>query len=116
MLSINGTALTPGTAQTIAVTNGTVNVSAAGVVTFTPAANYHGAVSFNYVVVDGNGGSDTGSVNGTVTAVNDGPVAGDDGFSTVEDSNSAAIDLLDGDVDIDCDTLSVLSINALIHI
>ncbi len=47
--SINGTLLTPGTAQVIAVTNGTVNVSAAGVITFTPAPDYSGSVSFPYI-------------------------------------------------------------------
>ncbi|WP_281925518.1 choice-of-anchor L domain-containing protein, partial [Flavobacterium collinsii] len=40
--SINGTTLTGG-AQTIAVTNGTVNISATGVITFTPAANFNSA-------------------------------------------------------------------------
>ena len=108
--SIAGTTLTPGTAQTIAVTNGTVNVSATGEVTFTPDANYNGAVSFDYVVSDGNGGTDTGTVSGTITAVNDAPVADDDSFSTNEDTTSAAIDLLDGDTDLDGDTLSIQSI------
>ena len=69
--SINGTALTPGVAQAIAVTNGTVNVSAGGVITFTPALNYNGPISFDYVVSDGNGGTDTGTVGVTVTQVND---------------------------------------------
>ena len=58
--SINGVTLTGG-AQTIAVTNGTVNVAATGEVTFTPAANYNGAISFDYIVQDGNGGEDTGT-------------------------------------------------------
>ena len=49
ILSINGTALT-GAAQIINVPNGVVNVSAVGVVTFTPNANYNGAVSFDVVV------------------------------------------------------------------
>ncbi|PXY39201.1 hypothetical protein DMB65_18780, partial [Flavobacterium cheongpyeongense] len=50
--SINGTALTPGTAQVIAVTNGTVNITAAGVISFTPSANYNGSVSIPYVITD----------------------------------------------------------------
>ncbi|MCP3891897.1 MAG: hypothetical protein GY702_23975, partial [Desulfobulbaceae bacterium] len=54
--SIAGTAITPGVAQTIAVANGSVNVSVAGVVTFTPDGNYNGAISFDYIVSDGNGG------------------------------------------------------------
>ena len=51
--SIAGTTLTPGTAQSIAVTNGTVNVDTAGVITFSPATNYNGTISFDYVVTDG---------------------------------------------------------------
>ena len=60
--SIAGTTITPGVAQSISVTNGAVNVSAAGVVTFTPATNYNGPISFDYIVSDGNGGTDTGTV------------------------------------------------------
>jgi VCBS repeat-containing protein len=87
--SIAGTMLMPGTAQTIVVTNGQVNVSASGSVTFTPAANYSGSVSFDYVVSDGKGGLDTGSVNGTVTPVNDAATfTGIDSASVTEDSNN----------------------------
>jgi len=68
--SIAGTTLTPGTAQTITVTNGTVNVNAAGVITFTPDTNYNGSISFDYVVTDGTV-TDIGTVTGTVNAVND---------------------------------------------
>ena len=112
--SINGTVLTPGTAQVIGVVNGSVNVSAGGVVSFSPAANYHGAVSFDYVVSDGNGGSDTGTVTGTVTSVNDNPVADDDVFTTAEDVTSGSIALLPGDVDVDGDVLSIASINGTV--
>ena len=108
--SIAGTAITPGTAQTIAVSNGTVNVSAAGVVTFTPDANYNGPIAFSYVVSDGQGGTDTGSVSGTINPVNDNPVAVADSFSTDEDTTSAAIDLIGNDTDVDGDTLSIQSI------
>ena len=73
--SINGTAITPGTAQTITVPNGTVTVSATGVVSFTPALNYNGPITFDYVVQDPSGATDTGSVNLNVTPVNDPPVA-----------------------------------------
>ena len=84
--SIAGTTLTPGVAQSIAVTHGTVEVSAAGVVTFTPDANYNGPVSFDYVVSDGHGGTDTATVTGTVTSVNDAPVATDGTITTAEDT------------------------------
>ncbi|BFM40186.1 Ig-like domain-containing protein [Synechocystis sp. LKSZ1] len=108
--NIAGTALTPGTAQNIAVTNGTVNVSAGGQITFTPAANYNGPVSFDYTISDGNGGTDTATVNGTINAVNDAPDAVNDSFSTNEDTQSAVLNLLANDTDVDGNPLSITNI------
>jgi VCBS repeat-containing protein len=71
--SIAGVALTPGAAQSIAVTGGTVEVSAAGVITFTPDADYHGTVDIPYTISDGHGGTATGNQTITVTPVNDAP-------------------------------------------
>ena len=92
------------------MTNGTVNVSATGEVTFTPDANYNGAVSFDYVVSDGNGDPPPAPLSGTITAVNDAPVADDDSFTTNEDTPSAVIDLRYGDTDLDGARLSIQSI------
>jgi len=58
--------------------------------------------TFTYVVDDGNGGSDTGSVTIVVTGVNDAPVVAaalTAGYS--EDDASASIDLLSGASDVD---------------
>jgi hypothetical protein len=74
--SINGTAVTPGTAQTIVVPHGTVKISAAGVLSFVPDAGYVGTASFDYVVSDGHDGTDTGTVSVTVLAITPVP-AGD---------------------------------------
>ncbi|MBB1272036.1 BspA family leucine-rich repeat surface protein [Psychromonas sp. SR45-3] len=73
---VNGTTLTIGTAQSISVTNGTVNVDADGNITFTAADNYNGAVSFDYTISNGSesGATDTATVSGTISAVNDAPV------------------------------------------
>ena len=76
IVSIAGTPITPGVAQSIPVTGGTVEVSTSGVVTFTPAPNYNGPVNIDYVVSDGTA-TDTGSVSGTVTPVNDAPIVVD---------------------------------------
>jgi len=65
--SINGVALTPGTAQTITVTGGTIKVADNGTITFTPATNFSGTVTFPYVISDGNGGTATANISITVT-------------------------------------------------
>ena len=36
---------------------GTATVNADGTITYTPAANYHGADSFSYTIGDGHGGT-----------------------------------------------------------
>ena len=102
--SINGTLLTPGTAQTIAVTNGTVNITVAGVITFTPAPNFNSAtkVTIPYVINDGNGGTATANELITVNAVNDAPIVDNDVNTTAEDTPTVGGDLTDaGDSDPD---------------
>ncbi|QEL20932.1 Ig-like domain-containing protein [Limnoglobus roseus] len=64
---------------------------AAGVVRFTPAADFNGTATFTYTLSDGNGGTAVGTVTVTVTAVNDAPTASattataaEDGFVDVD--------------------------------
>ena len=87
IVSINGTTLTPGTAQVITVSNGTVNITAGGEITFTPDANFNSAtaLSIPYVITDG---TTTATANEliTVTAVNDAPVATANPVITPEDT------------------------------
>ena len=109
--SINGVTLT-GAAQSITVTNGTVNVAADGSLSFTPAANFNGVVNFDYSVSDGNGGVATATVTINVTPLNDAPVAVDDVYTTAEDT-ALALDLLLNDSDVDGDVLSIKSINGI---
>ena len=96
--------------------NGTVTL-AAGTITFTPTANYSGPAAFTYTVVDGNGGSDTGTVNITVDPVNDAPVAVDDAFTINEDTALviAAASLTANDTDIDGGALSVTSVQGALN-
>ncbi|MCA9676404.1 MAG: tandem-95 repeat protein, partial [Myxococcales bacterium] len=94
--------------------NGTVAL-AAGTVTFTPAANFNGAASFEYTVSDG-AATDVGLVTVTVTAVNDPPVAVDDSRSTLQDTPIAitGASLVANDTDADGDALTVTAVgNAL---
>ena len=69
--SINGTELTSATTQTITVPNGTVNVAGDDTITFAPDPDYNGPINFNYIVEDGNGGEDIGTVTGTVNPINE---------------------------------------------
>ena len=89
--------------------HGTATVNADGTVTYTPAANYHGADSFSYTIGDGNGGTATATVSVTVTAANDGPVAVNDAATTAEDT-AATIAVLTNDTDLDGDTLTVTGV------
>ncbi|SHL35009.1 Ig-like domain-containing protein [Flavobacterium johnsoniae] len=110
IVSINGTALT-GSAQVITVPNGTVNISAAGVITFTPSADFNSTtpISFPYVITDGNLTA-TANIEITVTAVNDAPVAVKDEYTVAED-NTVTLTPLVNDTDVEGDTLSIVSIN-----
>lgn len=54
---------------------GSAVIEANGTVTYTPPANYAGSDSFTYVVSDGQGGTATGLVSVTITAVDDPPTA-----------------------------------------
>ena len=55
--------------------HGSVTANGNGTWTITPVANYNGAVSLGYNVVDGNGGSAAATQSFTLTAVNDAPRA-----------------------------------------
>ena len=91
--------------------HGTATVNADGTITYTPAANYHGADSFTYTIGDGNGGTRHGDGQRDGDAgVNDGPVAverrGDDGGG----HGGRAIAVLANDTDLDGDTLTVTGV------
>ena len=89
--SINGTTLTPGTAQVIIVPHGTVNVSVAGVITFTPTANYNGDATFAYIISDGHGGTATANETITIAAVNDAPSGTDKTITMFEDGRYTVV-------------------------
>ncbi|MBC7967581.1 MAG: tandem-95 repeat protein, partial [Fuerstia sp.] len=109
---INGSAIVAG-GSSIVVTNGTVSLNAAGTqLTFSPAANYSGAISFQYTVSDGTGGTATATVNGTVNPVNDPPVAVNDSNSTTENATTSG-NVLTNDTDPDGDTLTVSAVNGV---
>ncbi|WP_163850046.1 Hint domain-containing protein [Pseudooceanicola aestuarii] len=92
--------------------NGTVAINADGTVTYTPDDDFNGEDSFTYTVSDGNGGTDTASVTVTVTPVNDDPVGNDDTASTGYQT-AVVVPVLGNDTDVDGDTLSVASFDAI---
>jgi Bacterial Ig domain/Right handed beta helix region len=79
--------------------NGTASCSPSGGCTYTPNANFSGTDSFTYTVSDG-ATTSTGTVNVTVNAVNDPPVASPDAINTNEDT-PGAVNVLANDSDID---------------
>ncbi len=94
---------TPDVGETLSVTavvplssGGTVTLSE-GVVTFTPAPNFHGTVTFSYTISDGNGGFDTDTVTVTVTPVNDPPTAVADTSTVNENGGPTVIHVLAND-------------------
>ncbi|HYF34376.1 MAG TPA: choice-of-anchor M domain-containing protein, partial [Prosthecobacter sp.] len=77
-------------------------------VSYTPAANFAGSDSFTYTVVDEHGGSATGTVNVTITPVNDMPTfvkganpAHPSGTTGAQNIPNWATAITDGDADVD---------------
>jgi hypothetical protein len=108
----NDTDIDEDTLQVISVTmpdNGTAVIGANSTVTYSPNINFNGIDSFDYTVDDGKGGTDNGTVNVTIFAVNDPPVAVDDSASTNEDT-PVNINVLTNDSDVEGDILSVTSV------
>ncbi|MBN1517113.1 tandem-95 repeat protein [Candidatus Sumerlaeota bacterium] len=58
--------------------------------TYTPNSNYNGSDTFTYVVSDGNGGTDSATVNVTVNAVNDAPTFTSDPISKADATADSA--------------------------
>jgi hypothetical protein len=88
-----------------------------GTVTYSPDQNYNGSASFTYQVCDDgttNGAPDpkcaTGTVNMTVTAVQDPPDAVNDSSTVAEDSGANSINVLSNDSDVDGDMLTVTAV------
>ena len=96
-----------------AATHGTAIATGTGTskaIGYTPTANYHGSDSFVVRVSDGHGGTDTVTVNVTIQAVNDPPVAVDDSATTHKNA-PVNIPVLANDSDVDVDTLSVAAVS-----
>ncbi|QDE29862.1 cadherin-like domain-containing protein [Shewanella polaris] len=76
---------------------GAFSLTDAGVYTFTPVANYNGAVPvITYTLTDGSGANDTSTLSLTVTPVNDDFTDDNEIRSIVEDSPEVTGNVIDG--------------------
>jgi uncharacterized protein len=84
-------------------------VLSAGAVTYKPNANANGSDSFTYIISDGHGGLATGTVNVTITPVNDNPTAVND-TATTPRNTAVLINVRGNDIDIDGDSLVITAV------
>ena len=112
-----GDNLTVNTTPVSGPSNGTVVLSADGTFVYSPNAEFNGSDSFVYQVCDDGTPNECAqaTVNITINAVQDAPVAADDSYSTIEDVplNISAPGILGNDSDIDGDALTVIGLNAI---
>lgn len=95
----------PDVGETLIITNvstpdngGSAIISGGGTaIDYTPAADFFGTEIFTYTIADGNGGSDTATVEMTVTNVDDPVTAVDDSFSASKDVVTTSPDVLAND-------------------
>src|SRR5205085_4345819 len=97
--------------------HGSLTFNANGSFTYTPSANYNGSDSFQYAAYDGSSFSFIRTVTLTVTPVNDAPVAGNDAYTTAEDTplTVAAAGVLGNDSDLESPTLTAVLVAAPSH-
>jgi gliding motility-associated-like protein len=86
------------------VTNGTLTFNNDGSFTYVPNANYYGSDIFSYTACDGTG-CDTASVTIDIAQINDGLIAVDDAYETLQNSAIDG-DVSTNDIDIDGETLT----------
>src|SRR5213079_3128924 len=84
-------------------THGVLTLNTNGGFNYLPATNYVGSDSFTYQADDGSLNSGIATVSIIVTAVNDAPVAVNDGYSTPEDTQLTVVaaGVLANDSDVD---------------
>lgn len=104
------------TPETKATAHGTVTILANGTYTYTPTKDYNGPDSFTYKVCDNYStpGCSFGTVNITVTPVNDAPIAMADNVVVNEDEVLTAPlpGVLSNDIDVENDALTAILVTS----
>ncbi|MCP4424410.1 MAG: tandem-95 repeat protein, partial [Chloroflexi bacterium] len=93
--------------------NGIASINPDNAIVYTPTLNFNDVDTLVYTIDDGHDGLDTATLHITVTPVNDPPTAADDLVTTEEDT-PIVIDVLGNDVDIDGDSLTVITVTQAI--
>src|SRR5262249_23778091 len=98
-------------------THGSLAFNANGSFTYTPQANYNGTDSFQYAAYDGTSFSFIRTVTLVVTGVNDAPTAGNDSYTTAEDTplTVATPGLLGNDADVEGTALRAVLVAGPVH-
>ena len=99
------------TITTASAANGTVVIRPDGTIDYTPDRDFNSTDTITYMISDGNGGTSTATVEVTVGAVNDPPVAVNDAAVTNEEM-PVIIPVLANDSDVDGDPLTVTTASA----
>ena len=95
------TARTDGAKGVVVITGGGTGL------TYKPYLNANGSDSFTYTIDDGHGATDDGTVNVTITPVNDKPDARNDtAFTVPQGAGSTSLAVLTNDTDVDRDALA----------
>jgi large repetitive protein len=89
---------------------GTASLTSDGKVSYKPAANFNGTETITYTLRDSRGGTATGTITVTVTAVNDTPVAVDDAVQVLTGTVARSVTVLSNDTDVDGNTLTITAI------
>ncbi len=106
----DGDTLTVNTTPIVDVSHGVLSLNSDGSFMYTPDADFNGIDNFIYEISDGNGGTDTATVDILVREVNDAPTGTDTTVTATEDTTYTFSISDFGYSDIDGDTISYVYI------
>ncbi len=91
--------------------HGTVTINGGTGVTYNPTHGYSGSDSFTYTISDAHAHTATATVSVTVTAINQPPVAVDDGYTVASGTKNYTYDPRANDSDVDDDALTITAVS-----